>query len=47
MADKAVQTGNKIGVVATLSTTLNPTTDLVKRRAAIAGKEVAGDFKIV
>ena len=40
MADKAVATGNKIGVVATLSTTLNPTTDLVKRRAAFAGKEV-------
>jgi len=40
MADKAVATGNKIGVIATLSTTLNPTTDLVKRRAAVAGKEV-------
>jgi Asp/Glu/hydantoin racemase len=40
MADKAVQTGNKIGVIATLSTTLNPTTDLVKRRAIVAGKEV-------
>jgi len=40
MADKAVHTGNKIGVVATLSTTLDPTTDLVKRRAAIAGKDV-------
>jgi aspartate/glutamate racemase len=40
MADKAVATGNKIGVVATLPTTLDPTTDLVKRRAAVAGKEV-------
>jgi aspartate/glutamate racemase len=40
MADKAVQIGNKVGVIATLSTTLNPTTDLVKRRAAAAGKEV-------
>jgi Asp/Glu/hydantoin racemase len=40
MADKAVATGNKIGVVATLPTTLNPTTDLVKRRAAAAGKNV-------
>jgi len=40
MADKAIQTGNRIGVIATLSTTLNPTTDLVKRRAAVAGKEV-------
>ena len=40
MADKAVQTGNKIGVIATLATTLNPTTDLVKRRAVVAGKQV-------
>jgi Asp/Glu/hydantoin racemase len=40
MADKAVQTGKRIGVIATLSTTLNPTTDLVKRRANVAGKEV-------
>ena len=40
MADKAVQLGDRIGVVATLPTTLNPTTDLVKRRAAVAGKEV-------
>ena len=40
MADKAVQTGKKIGVVATLSTTLNPTSDLVRRRALAAGKEI-------
>lgn len=40
MADKAVQTGSRIGVIATLPTTLNPTTDLVKRRAAVAGKDV-------
>lgn len=40
MADKAVQTGRRIGVIATLSTTLNPTTDLVKRRAIVAQKEV-------
>lgn len=40
MADKAVQMGNKIGVIATLHTTLAPTTDLVKRRAAVAGKEI-------
>jgi Asp/Glu/hydantoin racemase len=40
MADKAIRTGSRIGVVATLSTTLNPTTDLVKRRAAAAGKQV-------
>jgi Asp/Glu/hydantoin racemase len=40
MADLAVQTGTRIGVIATLPTTLAPTSDLVKRRAAKAGKEV-------
>ena len=40
MADKAVQMGAKIGVVATLSTTLEPTSDLVRRRAILAGKEI-------
>lgn len=40
MADVAVQSGKKIGVVATLSTTLNPTSDLVRRRAIAAGKEI-------
>jgi Asp/Glu/hydantoin racemase len=40
MADKAVQTGKRIGVIATLSTTLEPTSDLVRRRAIVAGKEI-------
>ena len=40
MADLAVQTGKRIGVIATLSTTLQPTSDLVERRAALAGKEI-------
>ncbi len=40
MADLAVRTGRRIGVIATLPTTLNPTTDLVRRRAAVAGKSV-------
>jgi len=40
MADMAVQTGRRIGVVATLPTTLEPTANLVKRRAALAGKEI-------
>ena len=40
MADLAVQTGKKIGVIATLPTTLGPTSDLVKRRAAIVNKEI-------
>jgi Asp/Glu/hydantoin racemase len=41
MADEAVQTGNRIGVIATLPTTLAPTSDLVKRRAAFINKNVS------
>lgn len=40
MADKAVQTGKRIGVIATLPTTLEPTSDLVRRRAIAANKEI-------
>ena len=40
MADKAVQAGRRIGVIATLPTTLNPTSDLVRRRAVLAGKAI-------
>jgi len=40
MADKAVRTGKRIGVVATLSTTLLPTADLIRRRALVAGAQV-------
>ena len=40
MADQAVATGKKIGVIATLATTLEPTADLISRRAAIAGKKI-------
>ncbi|MBM1105624.1 aspartate/glutamate racemase family protein [Aurantibacter crassamenti] len=40
MADEAVQISDKIGVIATLPTTLGPTSDLVKRRAEAAGKKV-------
>src|SRR5581483_3212267 len=40
MADSAVDTGATIGVLATLPTTLAPTSDLVARRAAAAGKDV-------
>lgn len=40
MADIAVQTGKRIGVIATLSTTLEPTSDLVRRRGIAAGKEI-------
>lgn len=37
MAEKAVQTGTRIGVAATLATTLKPTTELIERRASQAG----------
>jgi Asp/Glu/hydantoin racemase len=40
MADQAVRTGTRIGVIATLPTTLQPTSDLVRRRAIAAGKEI-------
>jgi len=40
MADKAVQTGKRIGVIATLRTTLEPTADLIQRRADAAGKKI-------
>lgn len=40
MADEAVVTGKRIGVVATLPTTLQPTSDLVQRRASVAGKQI-------
>lgn len=40
MADKAVQTGKRIGVIATLATTLEPTADLIQRRAQAAGKQI-------
>lgn len=40
MADLAVLSGKRIGVIATLSTTLAPTTDLVRRRAIVANKDI-------
>jgi Asp/Glu/hydantoin racemase len=40
MVDRAVQTGRRIGVIATLRTTLEPTADLISRRAALAGKPI-------
>jgi Asp/Glu/hydantoin racemase len=40
MADKAVQVGRRIGVIATLPTTLQPTSDLVRRRAAATKREI-------
>lgn len=40
MAEAAVASSSRIGVVATLSTTLDPTADLVRRVAAGQGKDI-------
>jgi hypothetical protein len=40
MAETAVQRGSRIGVAATLQTTLNPTVTLLQQKAADAGKNV-------
>jgi Asp/Glu/hydantoin racemase len=40
MADQAAQTGKRIGVIATLPTTLEPTADLIQRRAQKAGRQI-------
>jgi Asp/Glu/hydantoin racemase len=40
MADKAVATGRRVGVIATLPTTLKPTADLIRRRAVAANRDV-------
>jgi len=40
MADQAVATSTRIGVIATLRTTLEPTADLIHRRAAQAGRTI-------
>jgi Asp/Glu/hydantoin racemase len=41
MADEAIDLGARIGVLATLSTTLGPTRDLIERRAARRAKPVS------
>ena len=38
MADRAVELGPRIGVIATLHTTLTPTSDLVRDRASVQGR---------
>jgi Asp/Glu/hydantoin racemase len=40
MAEQAVKLGTRIGVLATLQNTLAPTSDLLRRRAAVNGKAV-------
>jgi Asp/Glu/hydantoin racemase len=40
MIDRSLELGSRIGAIGTLSTTLEPTADLIRRRAAANGKEV-------
>jgi aspartate/glutamate racemase len=40
MAERAVGSGARIGVIATLPSTLEPTVELIRTRAAAAGKEI-------
>ncbi|MCB9136828.1 MAG: aspartate/glutamate racemase family protein [Caldilineaceae bacterium] len=40
MADEAIRRGERIGVVATLPTTLKPTVELIERQARLQGKAV-------
>lgn len=40
MVDKAVQLGKRVGVIATLPTTLEPTSDLVRRRAIALNQDI-------
>jgi len=41
MADEAVKLGERVGVIATAYTTLKPTSNLIKARAALQEKEIA------
>jgi len=47
MTDAAIQAGRRIGVIATLPTTLNPTSDLVRRRAGAAGRTIELSTRLV
>lgn len=38
LADAALRAGSRVGVIATLSTTLEPTAALIRRRAAVLGR---------
>jgi len=40
MVDRAIELGTDIGVIATVSTTLGPTTELVQKHASVTGKAV-------
>ena len=46
MAEEAVRLGARVGVLATLSTTLEPTAELVARKAAEAGRDVDVEARV-
>lgn len=46
MADEAVRVGQRVGVLGTLSTTLEPTAGLIRRRAAAANRDVRVDARV-
>lgn len=46
LADRAHELGSRIGVIATLSTTLEPTADLIRRRGELAGR-AAGEVQVM
>jgi Asp/Glu/hydantoin racemase len=46
LADRAHALGSRIGVIATLATTLEPTADLIRRRGAVGGR-TPDDFEVV
>jgi Asp/Glu/hydantoin racemase len=47
MADEAVATGSRIGVVATLPSTLEPTVALIRSRATAVGRDVELTSQVV
>ena len=47
MADEAVRTGKRIGVIATLPSTLEPTSALIRARASSAGKQIELTDRVV
>ncbi len=47
MAERAVATGSRIGVAATLPSTLQPTVDLIRRQADAIQREVSLDARVI
>ena len=46
MADRAVELGGRVGVIASLHTTLGPTSDLIRARAALQGRGVELEIRL-